>query len=173
MDIKKSQVNQLTIKTDGLDPIKVFTESFYHDLFDNYAGCMTIVCFNKAWTARWGAMGKDTPTVEEFVQRCDNDYIIKNLDSQMQTTEIDTSRMVEDAKKTIIRRRREEDLCKETARNLFELADRLDILENDECLLCEIYGDDWWGVLPTCPSSEYEYLTKITETVRNAFALKT
>lgn len=79
MKLEKIKLEKLII-TDApsLDPIHVYTE----DLGPG-KGSLLVRCFDRAWYAYWGAMGKQkdgTPTtVRQFVLSCDTGYITNNL----------------------------------------------------------------------------------------------
>lgn len=56
----------------GLDPIQVF----WCDL-EPGKGSVTVTCFGSAWTAYFGAMGKDR--IREFFSRADTGYLVIKL----------------------------------------------------------------------------------------------
>jgi len=68
----RETVDQLTIRTQGLDAIRVVTEDFSEG-----QGSMTITCYGRAWTAWWGGMGKEN--VQTFVRTCDTPYLVNCL----------------------------------------------------------------------------------------------
>lgn len=74
MSIERKQVPMLVV-TDlkNLDPVRVIFENL-----EPGRGRMIIVCYDRAWTAFWGAMGGGA-TVEEFVARVSPDYIAGNM----------------------------------------------------------------------------------------------
>lgn len=72
MSITRKTLEQLTIRAQGLDPIRVVTEDFGAG-----QGSMTITCYGRAWTAYWGAMSPSN--VRDFVRTCDNHYLVNCL----------------------------------------------------------------------------------------------
>ena len=169
MEIARSQVSRLTIRElKGLDPIHVFVENI-----KSGAGRMTIICSGDAWSYGWQAMGEKTYLVEMFVQKCDVYYLAKKLAPNTSQTETDESKLEKDAKKTIIERRREDSMTKEQARDLYDIADRFnDGVAANHDLLFDVYGDEWWYCLPTSPNPQYEYVCKVIQAVKDAFAME-
>jgi hypothetical protein len=56
-----------------LDPVTAFIEDF-----EPGRGQLTLVCWGRAWSHFWGAMGKDN-TVEQFVTGAWTGYIVDKL----------------------------------------------------------------------------------------------
>jgi hypothetical protein len=56
-----------------LDPVTAFLEDF-----EPGRGQLTLVCWGRAWTHFWGAMGNDL-TVAEFVGKASTGYIVGKL----------------------------------------------------------------------------------------------
>ena len=57
---------------DGLDPVTVYVEQF-----EESSSRIIVQCYARAWTAYWGAHGKNS--VEQFVSNCNAEYVADNL----------------------------------------------------------------------------------------------
>lgn len=67
------QVESIEIaETPGLDPITVHWRNW-----EPGRGSITILCYDMAWTAWFGAMSGNT--IQQFVSRCDTDYLVTKL----------------------------------------------------------------------------------------------
>lgn len=109
-------------------------------------------CYSKCWSGFWPAMGREA-TVEQFVQRCSNEYLINSMG--VRCTETDYDAINKAAKKAGF-----PNVCVE---------DEGDV-HNEMEALAQIYGpDDWWLHLPTRTTAEYRWLEKILDAVREAF----
>jgi hypothetical protein len=84
MEIEKKECQVLKI-TDvkNLDLVTVIIE----DIKDGQ-GNITILCYGKAWTAYWGAMGYDR-SISKFFCDAGNDYLASNLFGSMKHTKKD------------------------------------------------------------------------------------
>lgn len=164
MKVSTSKVTKMVISdVPGLDPIAVIIENTGPG-----AGKITITCWGEAWTHYWSHMGEGN-TLEQFFGHCDEHYIAGKLKTGIED-EIDDDD--EDAlllilKKEIIKDRREGDITKLQARNLWELAGRTETTDADN--LCSILGDEWWERTPKKPNPDYGYLCKIILAVQVAF----
>lgn len=69
LSLDKVNLEQLTIRATGLDPIRVTVEEYSAN-----QGAMTVTCYGRAWTASWGSMGTDS--VRKFVLSCDVPYLV-------------------------------------------------------------------------------------------------
>lgn len=82
MKVTETKVLSIEItEVERLDPIRVMAENYVPG-----KGRITITCFGKAWTSFWPAMGGDT--VQQFLIRVSNDYLIGCL-SPMMRSEVD------------------------------------------------------------------------------------
>ncbi|MBJ6531584.1 hypothetical protein JGT31_23890, partial [Enterobacter hormaechei] len=80
MKVEKSDVLAFTISdVERLDPVRVMIENY-----EPGKGRITITCFGKAWTGAWLAMGGDT--VQDFIKRVSNDYLIGCLAPRLEST---------------------------------------------------------------------------------------
>lgn len=68
--VTRGNVEQVTIRSPRLDPIRVVLEDFA----GSGQGMMTVTCYGRAWTAYWGGMGE--PGVMRFVLSCDVPYLV-------------------------------------------------------------------------------------------------
>lgn len=73
-----------------LDPIRVIFQDVLGELG---RGRVIVQCFDCAWTAWWGAMGKRT--VKEFFLSCDAHYLAANLIANRDCREAYVVRIVE------------------------------------------------------------------------------
>lgn len=73
IQITHGVMKRLTITgSNGLDPVDVITEDF-----GDGRGRVIVRCWDKIWTAYWGAMPEST--VMEFLKKMDAQYMHKNL----------------------------------------------------------------------------------------------
>lgn len=165
MKITESTAKKLSVRDiDGLDNLTVFIENFGVD-----RGQITIVCFGEAWSNYWGAMGEDD--IEQFFIRASEDYLVKKLSSGIKSvvTSEDEDDLEQHLKKQIIKDRRAEQINKDKARELWEMAERTDYCSRDN--LYEILGDEWYFDLPKVPNHKYSHLRKIVQAVKDALKL--
>lgn len=142
MKISKSTVEQIRISgLDELDPITVIVEDY-----NQGQGKIIISSWDGCWNFYWGAMGERN--IKEFIVGCHNDYLCRKFLSG-ETRETDYDQIESDCGI-------EETLCTE---NL--------ILYEKE--LQAHYGQDWIMDLPKKHTSDYFWLCKILDVVKNAF----
>lgn len=151
-------------EVDRVDLIEVVTEDM-----EPGKGKIIITCFGKAWTAYWGGMNGGT--VSEFIRRCDNDYLMgyfaPTMNSTIDAVEDDLEKV---AKKRIFKLRRNDDVTKAEARELYEMAsDELHCAPGNEKAMCAIFGEEWWMDTPQVDNHEYIYVCRIIDAVRDAF----
>lgn len=131
---------------DGLDPVTVYVTNY-----EAGQGKIVIQCYDKAWTAYWGAMG--CQTLQEFFVRCNNDYILNRFLTTATQTDFDA----------INAKAQEQgiDLC---VTSDVEVAIQSKLIEG-------IYGDNdhWMNLIPTCTTSDYKYAGRIVDAVKAAF----
>ncbi len=184
MKIETTQVTKLLIsdlmaEPQKLDPVTVILEDHAPG-----KGRIIIECYGKSWSSYWGAMGKET--IAQFFATCSADYLIGNLDPQLQSGRFSGEALVELARKTIISRRadwRGRDrsftyLEKEECRRLYDKADELrghDSIDQaitwDFELLQEVFDttEPWHFVADaTEPNPDYLYLERIVGAVQQA-----
>lgn len=171
MKIETSQLKQLILSgLENLDPVKVVTENF-----EPGRGTITISCFGKAWTAGWPAM--DGQNVEHFFSSASADYLANCLCRGIPKHRYAEGDHADFIRKTVLEKRRAQEITPEQARESFERADGMsmnDVLAdwNFESLWMPLFGDiydaasaDW----PTELNPDYIYLCHIVEAVKNAF----
>lgn len=170
MKITETKVQSLEItEVERLDPIRVMAENY-----EPGRGRITITCYGKAWTSFWPAMGGDT--VQQFFIRVSNDYLIGNFAPQMQSeADDDNDANTEFVKSEICKLRRDGEIDKEKARDMWDSAECSDDVKTDCCswsngsVLLELLGDDpYYAKWPTVPNHEYRYLERILDAVREA-----
>jgi len=167
MTIKESALTKLAITdVERLDPINV--------IFEDYGpqrGKVTIEVCGDAWSYFWGAMGEGC-TIRSFFCKCDADYIVRKLSIGIDSTIDDESQEALElkAKQKILLWRREDSIDKEIARRHWELVEEISDC-GKECnadILYEIFGSEWYDMLPQIPNPKYQYLRKIVETIQAA-----
>lgn len=170
MKIETMDVLAFTITdVERLDPVRVMIENY-----EPGKGRITITCYGKAWTGAWFAMGGDT--VQQFIKRVSTEYLIGYFAPQMECeVDDDNDANTEFVKSQIIKLRRKEELSAEEAREMWEEAEGADDVKADCCdfsiggALLKLLGDDpFYAKWPSVPNHEYTYLSRITDTVREA-----
>lgn len=158
MKIESSTVAKLTLsELDALDPVTVFLEDY-----EPRQGKIIIECYGQSWSSYWGGMGDRT--IAEFFCSCDEHYLAKNL-SSVSSDVLDMDGIQNHAKAEIISLRKDKDIDKDEARELYGDAGRIEE-PLDPKLMHQIYGDEWWYRLPTKLNHEYEYLCRIINAVK-------
>lgn len=142
-------------------------------------GKVIIECYGKSWSAYWGGMGDCT--VSEFIQSCDDAYLVNCLDRGISSTRFCGSALVDMARSVILKRRRGwslyfDSLEKDEARRLYDEAADLSGANNldqayasNGVLLHALFGDEWWheASQATEENPDYQYLTRIVRAVRD------
>lgn len=168
MKVEKSDVLAFTISdVEHLDPVRVMIENY-----EPGKGRITITCFGKAWTSAWFAMGGDT--VQEFIKRVSNEYLIGYFDPQLRSTvDDDNDANLEFVKGEIIKLRRQQKIDADDAREMWEEAEGAEDVKANCCdcrvgeKLLELLGDDpWYAEWPAVPNHNYQYLERIIDAVR-------
>lgn len=165
MKIIASTIQQLLITgVERLDPIRVMIEDF-----NLGQGRITITCWDDAWVNYWGAMGNST--MAEFFQSASTCYLAEKMKTGIEREICDEEALEKGCRAEVIKRRRERDLDKEGARDLWEEINGSDfcahISENAD-LFYDVFGDDWWHALPQRPNPPYVYLCKVIDAVKAA-----
>jgi len=168
LTVKKNDVLSLTITgAERLDPIRVMIEN--HELG---RGGITVTCYGQAWTGFWLAMGGDT--VQEFIQRVSNDYLIGYFDSSLRRKiDDDNDANLSFVLKTIINLRRQDEINYFDARYMWDEAINSDDVKASCCdhlvgnHLLALFGDDpFYAGWPSVPNPKYQYLSRIIDAVR-------
>lgn len=164
MKISRTTVEKLMItEVPGLDPIAVIAEDFGPG-----QGKITITCFGEAWSCYWGGMG-EANKLTDFFRHCDEQYLAGKLSTTPEWIKDETA-LTEGLKKAVVEQRRERDIGKARARELWEMAEGVDAY--DEAEVCyQILGDEWWLSVPQRKNPDYLYLCKIVNAVKSALAL--
>lgn len=170
--IERMDVLSFTITgAERLDPVRVMIENY-----EPGKGRITITCFGKAWTGAWFAMGGDT--VQEFIKRVSNDYLIGYFDPQLQSTvDDDNDANLEFVKGEIIKLRRQQEIDAEEARDMWVEAENAEDVKESCCdfrignKLPGLLGDDpWYAKWPAVPNHNYQYLERIIDAVRGGLS---
>jgi len=145
-----------------LDPVTVILEDFGPG-----RGKIIIECFGESWSSFWPAMGQRD--IATFFCRCDEHYIAKNL-SGVRSDIPDYEALASKARKEVVSLRRDGDLEKCEARDLFDRCHKLEEVETqaqiDGILMQEVFGDGWWYCIPDKPNPDYQYLCRIIKAVQ-------
>lgn len=174
MKVETSTVTKLHITgVEGLDPITVFLEDFAPK-----RGKITVSCHSKSWNASWGGMW-DGMNVGQFFCQMNAPYIIGYFDNQLSSRRYSGEAVAENAKQQILELRRDRDLNRDDARELFDEADDVRCTSSIDHLggahyqfMQKIFGDEWWH-LPesaTEPNPDWAYLCRIIAAVQQALA---
>lgn len=150
-----------------LDPVRVMIENY-----EPGKGRITVTCYGQAWTGAWLAMGGDS--VQEFIKRVSNDYLIGYFDPQLQSTvDDDNDANLAFVKSEIIKLRREQEIDGNEARSMWDEAEEADDVKASCCnylvgdKLLNLLGDDpWYANWPSVPNPKYQYLDRILNAVR-------
>ena len=166
MKVNTSTVTKIYITdADKLDPVTVYAEDV-----GARKGKITIECYGESWSAYWDGMGNNT--IADFFCSCDEHYIAGKL-SSIRADVPDYDGLADKAKSEIIKLRKELDIDKTEARQLFDGADNFngDLLSDNEQqkTMSEIFGDEWWYSIPDKPNHRYQYLCRIILAVQTAF----
>ncbi len=155
------------IGAERLDPVRVMIENY-----EPGKGRITVTCYGQAWTGAWFAMGGDS--VQEFIKRVSNEYLIGYFDPQLQSTvDDDNDANLAFVKGEIIKLRREQEIDGNEARSMWDEAIDADDVKASCCnylvgdKLLNLLGDDpWYAGWPTVPNPKYQYLDRILNAVR-------
>lgn len=128
-----------------LDPVTVFVKNIAPG-----QGKIVIECYGQAWANYWGGMGDQT--LQEFFVRADNDYISGKMLKEISQTDFD-------------------EINKIAHREGFDFSVDSDVeIAMQSADMAECFGPDWYMDLPTCHTSEYEYLGRILNAIKAAFS---
>ncbi|MHB5980529.1 hypothetical protein ACYCCC_01525 [Klebsiella pneumoniae] len=166
--IEKMDVLSFSITgAERLDPVRVMIENY-----EPGKGRITVTCYGQAWTGAWFAMGGYS--VQEFIKRVSNEYLIGYFDPQLQSTvDDDNDANLAFVKGEIIKLRREQEIDGNEARSMWDEAIDADDVKASCCnylvgdKLLNLLGDDpWYAGWPTVPNPKYQYLDRILNAVR-------
>lgn len=166
--VEKTDVLSFIISgVERLDPVRVMIENY-----EPGRGRITVTCSGKAWTGSWFAMGGDS--VQEFIKRVSNGYLIGYFDPGMESTvDDDNDANLAFVKTEIIKLRRDSEITSDEAREMWvEAEDAEDVKVS--CCDCRIgnklpglLGDEpWYAKWPAVPNHKYQYLDRIVNAVR-------
>ncbi|PUB80892.1 MAG: hypothetical protein DBP02_19810 [gamma proteobacterium symbiont of Ctena orbiculata] len=129
---------------DSLDPVTVYVTNY-----EPGRGKVVVECFGKAWAYFWGSMGE--LTLQQFFVSCNNDYILNKLLEDTRQTDFEEINNIAHKNGSL--------LCVSSD---IEVALAADEMSN-------LFGPDWFMDLPTCNTSEYVYLGRIVNAIKEAF----
>jgi len=168
MKIERMDVLAFTLtELERLDPVRVMIENY-----EPGKGRITITCYGKAWTGAWFAMGGDS--VQDFIKRVSNEYLIRYFDPQLQSTvDDDNDANLAFVKGEILKLRRDQEIDADEARGMWEEAEWAEDVKANCCdcrvgeKLLNLLGDDpWYAKWPSVPNHHYQYLDRIVNAVR-------
>jgi hypothetical protein len=161
--VRKLRLTDLMVEPYKLDPVSVILE----DLGPS-RGKIIIECFGESWSSFWPAMGRRD--IATFFCRCDEHYIAKKL-SSVSGAIPNYDGLAKKARKEVFCLRRDGDLSKVEARELFDQCHKLEEVEGadqiDGFLMQEVFGDDWWYCIPEKPNPKYQYLCRVIKAVQS------
>jgi len=167
MKIEASEVTRITIRgVEHLDPVSVFLEDFGPG-----QGRAVVECFGRSWAYFWPAMGNRK--IIDFVIECGLDYMIKKFAPHIdREIPVDSEQeMRKEMKAEIVRRRLDDALSKKEARRIWEEVDDAYETINNNDLMYNVFGDDWWEYQPTQPNHEYQYMERIMKAVKDGLKM--
>jgi len=147
MGTTKTQTETYVLqKLDRLDPVTAYVTNAESGVGQ---GKIVIECYSKAWACYWGGMGERS--LQEFFISCDNAYILNRMLEQTTQTDFDEINKLAEKKGF--------DIC---VTSDVEVA--MSAVDMDKC-----FGSCWMMDLPTCNTSDYEYVGRIVDALREAF----
>jgi len=166
MKIETTTVTKLLLTDlDALDPVTVIVENY-----EPGKGKIIIECYGQSWSNYWGAMSG--MTIQKFFRSANAGYLAEKLAPSLSSTVPDDGEaLIEAARAQVKLLYNDLDIEKHEAEELIHRIDdelHYGIYENQE-LLSEIFGDEWWYQVPEKSNYEYDYLCRIIEAVREAF----
>ncbi len=173
MKIEQSTALKLILSDmDKLDPVTVFVEDF-----SKGKGKITIECNGESWSSYWGGMGGRT--MSEFFSDCSAEYLVNNLAPQIEKLEPDYDEYGKEMRQKVCEMRRDGVISKDLARELYDVHDWGEFVTgnpyepiSNPCFICEKEFEelDFDGFdVPERITSDYQYLTLIVQTVKDAF----
>lgn len=176
-DLREYHLDPVTVLLEDLGATAIPLESKPGNI--SRQGKVIIECYGKSWSAYWGGMGDCT--VSEFIQSCDDAYLVNCLDRGISSTRFTGAALVDKARAVIIERRRGrslnyDSLERDPARRLYDDALRFTgALSLDQAyayngdLLVALFGEEWWheASRATEANPAYQYLTRIVRAVRD------
>lgn len=160
--VKKVRIEEL--QEERLDPIEVIIENY-----ENGRGKLIVTSSGKSWVGQWNAMGG---SVESFIQRVDNDYLIGCMGRAPKFIE-DKDEDPVFIKKMILKYRRNDSITEEKARRAWDYIDtyapgRDDIFYWVPFVLQPIkeLEEPWYLDWPTKINTDYTHQSKILDVVR-------
>ncbi|WP_289393620.1 hypothetical protein [uncultured Escherichia sp.] len=166
--VEKMDVLAYTVTgAERLDPVRVMIENY-----EPGKGRITVTCYGRAWTGAWFAMGGDT--VQDFIKRVSNDYLIGCLAPRLESTiDDDNEANLNFVKQQIIKLRQEREIEAYEAREMWAEAENADDVKANCCdflvgeKLLNLFGDDpWYAGWPKVPNHEYQYLERVLNAMR-------
>lgn len=159
--------------SNDLDPVSVYIKN-------RGAGCgeITLTCCGQAWSHYWRRMGEQH-SVESFFLNASTEYLAGKLyPGHLPRTVADYDALHTKAQQQILIDRRDNNISKDEARELWEEAENLmhiydehELRDNTETLE-RIFGEEWYDFLPERDHREMVYLRRIVDTVKDALRIE-
>lgn len=166
MLITKSQVTKIILSgLKDLDNVAIYLEDGSPG-----AGKLIITCFGSSWTYYWSHMGEQH-NLSSFIRRCSIDYLAGKLMNGAADEVYDLDKTIAHAKTLIINKRRELLIGKDDARELFNLASDQQSIEDSASDWYEIFGEEYWYEFQKVPSSDWIYLCKVLDAVKEGLEI--
>lgn len=170
LKLQISVAQKMTItEVTNFDPIAVYLEDFGPG-----QGKVTITCSDDSWSRYWSHMGEKYD-IRAFLLKADEHYLAGKFAPQLDSAVDDLGKLANEAKKHVIKYRRERPCCvsKDKARELFDMAEELESLHDEDPTgyrdaMFDIFGDEWWYSVPKKANHQYEYLCRIINTIKEA-----
>lgn len=163
MKVRKSTVEKLTVTgVPNMDSLSIIVEDFGQG-----RGEITITCFGESWNRYWSHMSEGVKMADFFIKASDGYLVLKlktGISSMVNSDDQDA--LEAHLKARIVEMRRNEEVDKYEARELWSLAESTDYSSNEN--LYEILGDEWHLDLPQVTNPHYEYLCRVVGVVKEA-----
>lgn len=164
-------VLKLTIKPTSGDWLQVYLEDLGRTDNDRHSGRLVLVVSGDAYSHYWSHMS--TPLIE-FIQTASNGYLITKLTGGELKEQINATgdEMRDELIKCIFEQRRDDEISKEAARELYDDIHFEDWEQptDERDLLERIYGSDWWECIPKVDNPEYDHLFKVIALLKQGLA---
>lgn len=166
MNIAKSQVTKIICSgLKDLDNVAIYLEDYAPG-----SGKLIITCFSSSWTYYWSHMGEQH-NLSSFIRKCSNDYLGGKLMNGAAEEVYDLDKTIAHAKTQIIKKRRELLIGKDDARQLFDLTSEQQNVDFSTSGWYEIFGEEYWYEFQKVPSSDWVYLCKVLDAVKEGLEI--
>lgn len=169
MTITKSLIEKIQIL--DFSPRLWVINVFFEDYGPN-RGKVTIEAEGDAWSYFWGGHG--CSSIQEFFLKAGTDYLVGKFKLGIRATRdnLDAEAIQEKARKHILKARRNQEIYKTSARQMWDSVEWISGGERmvDEEILSVIYGEEWYDEYPQEPNPDYQHLFSIVEAIKKALS---